>query len=202
MRQFPIMIGYEGTKGPCPSWIPWDAIAPYEGQARQNHQQSLEELAGRGGLSPVEAFYVMTGRRWHREQFSDEIRKEACAFLDKVVRDRGELQTRLDAAFLQLDEMRKERDGYQAGYTDAEALRHELELQLSGLQKEVVEFFAARDEGTADEESRAAAKLRDLVEKPKSAEIDHARGACDEKTCEHCAAFRKQEDAENRKEGS
>lgn len=58
-RQFPIMVGYLGTPGPCPSSIPWEAIAPYDGQARVNHQQSLEHLASRGGLSPMEAFLVM-----------------------------------------------------------------------------------------------------------------------------------------------
>jgi hypothetical protein len=92
MRKFPIMVGYEGTKGPCPSWIPWEAIAPYEGHAQENHQQSLERLAERGGLSPVEAFFVMTGRRWQGERFTDALEREACAFLDKVVRDREEVQ--------------------------------------------------------------------------------------------------------------
>jgi len=91
-RQFPIMIGYRGTKGPCPSSIPWEAIAPYEGQAKVNHDQSLEKLAGRGGLDPVEAFFIMTGRSWHEVRMSDELEKEACAFLDKIVRDRQELR--------------------------------------------------------------------------------------------------------------
>jgi hypothetical protein len=102
VKMFPILIGYGGTEGPCPSSIPWDAIAPYEGHAQANHQQSLERLAERGGLSPEEAFYVMTGRRWRGETFTKEFRREACAFLDKLVRDRGELQTahdRYKAAF-------------------------------------------------------------------------------------------------------
>jgi hypothetical protein len=96
MKMFPILIGYGGTEGPCPSSIPWDAIAPYEGHAQANHQQSLERLAERGGLSPEEALYVMTGKRWRGETFTKEFRREACAFLDKLVRDRGELQAAHD----------------------------------------------------------------------------------------------------------
>jgi hypothetical protein len=93
MKNFPIMVR-GGTKGPCPSSIPWDMIAPYEGMAIENHQQSLEKLASRGGLCPVEAFFVMTGRTWNNVQtpVSDELEREACAFIDKTVRDRSELQ--------------------------------------------------------------------------------------------------------------
>ncbi len=92
MERFPIMIGYRGTIGPCPSSIPWDSIAPYEGQAKINHQQTIEGLASRGGLGPIEAFLVMTGRTWDRINFSsDDFRREACAFLDKIVKDEGAL---------------------------------------------------------------------------------------------------------------
>lgn len=86
MKKFPILIDHEGTQGPCPSWIFWEDIAPYEGQARENHGQTLERLAERGGLSPVEAFFVMTGRRWKGETFSKELEIEACNFLDMRVR--------------------------------------------------------------------------------------------------------------------
>lgn len=106
-RQFPIMVGYLGTPGPCPSSIPWEAIAPYDGQARVNHQQSLEHLASRGGLSPMEAFLVMTGRTWQGETFTVERQKEACLFLDKIVQGRGELQAKYDAALLQVGDAKK-----------------------------------------------------------------------------------------------
>ena len=97
MKMFPIMTGRD-TKGPCPSRIPWDAIAPYEGQAQENHSQSLERLAERGGLDPIEAFFVMTGRSWLNVQtpVSDDLEKQACAFLEQLVRDRGELQVAHD----------------------------------------------------------------------------------------------------------
>lgn len=105
MKQFPIMIGYRGTKGPCPSSIPWDAIAPYDGMAKVNHDQTLERLAERGGLDPVEAFFVMTGRKWSMVPVGDDLEKEACAFLDKIVRDRGELQTKLNTSLLRVSEL-------------------------------------------------------------------------------------------------
>lgn len=53
-RCFPIMGG--------PS-IPWAMIAPYERQALRNHNQTLERLAERGGLSPMEAMAVFDGHR-------------------------------------------------------------------------------------------------------------------------------------------
>lgn len=99
-RMFPILIHSSGTPGPCPGAIPWDAIKPYERMAQINHQQSLEELARRGGLCPEEAYLVMTGRAWKGETFSKEFELEACAFLDKILKDpirveRDELRTQL-----------------------------------------------------------------------------------------------------------
>jgi hypothetical protein len=46
--------------------IPWSVIAPHELQAQRNHDQSLQRLAERGGLSPCEAVAVLEGRAWHR----------------------------------------------------------------------------------------------------------------------------------------
>jgi hypothetical protein len=120
------MISHQGTKGPCPSEIPWEAIAPYEGQAKVNHDQTLERLAQRGGLDPVEAFFVMTGRTWNNfPKMTDELEREACAFLDKIVRDRNTLRVELDAALLKLeDEQRqyllvtRQRDEYIQKYSD------------------------------------------------------------------------------------
>lgn len=39
--------------------IPWDVIAPHEKQAHANHSQTLRGLAGRGGLSIHEAYYII-----------------------------------------------------------------------------------------------------------------------------------------------
>ena len=46
------------------SEIPWGFIAPHETQARNNHGQSLETLASRGGLSPSEAIDIVKVQRW------------------------------------------------------------------------------------------------------------------------------------------
>lgn len=49
--------------------IPWSVIAPCEHQAQQNHSQTLERLAERGGLSPLEALDVLLGRDWTGRTF-------------------------------------------------------------------------------------------------------------------------------------
>jgi hypothetical protein len=54
-RRFPIMGG--------PS-VPWELVAPYEVQAKQNHDQTLERLAERGGLAPNELWCVVKGLPW------------------------------------------------------------------------------------------------------------------------------------------
>lgn len=62
-RRFPIQGG--------PS-IPWAMIAPHEAQAKTNHDQSLERLAERGGLSPGEAVAVLDGLRWREARVISE----------------------------------------------------------------------------------------------------------------------------------
>ena len=44
--------------------VPWSLIAPYEQQAKDNHGQSLEELAARGGLSPGELWCAVHAKHW------------------------------------------------------------------------------------------------------------------------------------------
>ncbi len=44
--------------------IPWGLISPHEAQAKQNHNQTLERLAQRGGLSAREAMAVLSGDSW------------------------------------------------------------------------------------------------------------------------------------------
>lgn len=46
--------------------IPWSVIAPFEKQAIENHEQTLERLAQRGGVSPCEAVAIIEGRKWSR----------------------------------------------------------------------------------------------------------------------------------------
>jgi len=51
---FPVMRG--------PS-VPWSVMAPHESMANVNHGQTLERLAERGGLSPGEAWAVVSGTK-------------------------------------------------------------------------------------------------------------------------------------------
>ena len=70
--QFPILSPWHWKKAledldlaeQCPVWVPWNLVAPHETQAKKNHDQSLEELAGRGGLSPDELWCVVRDQRW------------------------------------------------------------------------------------------------------------------------------------------
>lgn len=50
----------------CPRDVPWSLLAPHEAQAVRNHDQTLQRLAERGGLSPAEMVAVIEGRglRW------------------------------------------------------------------------------------------------------------------------------------------
>lgn len=63
-----------------PTHVPWSLVEPYERQAMRNHGgQSLERLAERGGLSPLEIYLLVHDRslRWPRK--ADE--KTAIAWL-------------------------------------------------------------------------------------------------------------------------
>lgn len=65
-RMFPVLLGpREKRMAPdCLRAIPWSAIAPYEDQAKRNHNQTLDRLAERGGLSPLEICYVCCRTEW------------------------------------------------------------------------------------------------------------------------------------------
>lgn len=59
-RRFPVIASYSRDSPARPKSIPWSWIAPHEPQALKNHcRQSLETLASRGGLSPVEIYAVL-----------------------------------------------------------------------------------------------------------------------------------------------
>jgi hypothetical protein len=44
--------------------VPWALLGPHEAQAEENHGQSLQRLATRGGLSPGEMVAVVEDRPW------------------------------------------------------------------------------------------------------------------------------------------
>ena len=60
MKEFPILYSYKRkAKQDWPDSIPWEIIAPCESRAKRNHSQSLERLAQRGGLGPLELYAVL-----------------------------------------------------------------------------------------------------------------------------------------------
>ena len=85
MKRFPIQFGDGFTD------IPWDLIASHEARAIRNHDQSLQRLAERGGLSPDEALAVIEDRPWHRMDPVTMTWPPACpvssALLRKLVTD-------------------------------------------------------------------------------------------------------------------
>lgn len=65
-RRFPVLRGTQRERDElerlgCPRSVPWAFVAPHEAQARMNHDQTLERLAERGGLSPSELVAVVRG---------------------------------------------------------------------------------------------------------------------------------------------
>jgi hypothetical protein len=62
-RQFPI-IQARGVHSPRS--VPWRLLADHEGQALMNHGQTLEHLAGRGGLDVFELWCVVHDVQWRR----------------------------------------------------------------------------------------------------------------------------------------
>lgn len=84
-RRFPVQGG--------PS-IPWWFIASHEAQAKLNHDQTLERLAERGGLSPTEALAVLEDRRfpWKLDAETDRKRlTEIVTEIDRPSQDRKTL---------------------------------------------------------------------------------------------------------------
>lgn len=61
-RMFPVL-------GPrplgAPTQVPWAMLAPYEANALDVHEQTLERLASRGGLGVSELVQVMDGGGYH-----------------------------------------------------------------------------------------------------------------------------------------
>lgn len=163
-RRFPIMIGHDGLPGPCPSWIPWSAIAPYEGQAKLNHDQTLERLAQRGGLGPEEAYLVMTGKRLRHDVFTPAFEKEACAFLDKLMKDREPLKMMLQSMVKLSENLTAERDA-------ALALNESLEAQVKRehsdyLQEHHAHWSLAEINKELEAKLAAAAAQIDQLKKP------------------------------------
>jgi hypothetical protein len=67
-RTFPVLKTGERNnavfEAKVPDAVPWDFLAPHEARAKQNHYQSLETLAHRGGLDIVEILAVVEDKTW------------------------------------------------------------------------------------------------------------------------------------------
>lgn len=61
MKTFPIL--FDRKKYPaCPAEVPWDFVEPARKQAYENHGQTLERLAERGGLDPGELWCALNNK--------------------------------------------------------------------------------------------------------------------------------------------
>ena len=58
IKKFPV-LGYTGL-----TEVPWGIMIGHERQAIQNHSQTLERLAERGGLHPIEMACVLSNREY------------------------------------------------------------------------------------------------------------------------------------------
>ena len=66
-RPFPILnvdLRNKEWNGRWPTYFPWGLLWPHQAQAEDNHGQSLERLAERGGLSVVEMLFIIQGKTW------------------------------------------------------------------------------------------------------------------------------------------
>lgn len=61
-RQFPLLRHYEAGDYHGMASVPWAMVAPHEKQAKENHSQSLAQLADRGGLAPGELLCVLDSK--------------------------------------------------------------------------------------------------------------------------------------------
>lgn len=59
---FPVLYGSTLKNALKPKSTPWTFVETFRAQAERNHGQTLEELARRGGLSPVEMWLAAHGR--------------------------------------------------------------------------------------------------------------------------------------------
>lgn len=69
---YPVLFGqtdefYESRRNrtPYPRSIPSGLVDGHDEQAQINHSQTLEHLASRGGLSPLELWCVVHDKKWH-----------------------------------------------------------------------------------------------------------------------------------------
>lgn len=71
-----------------PTSIPWDLVEPHRAMAMRNHDQTLERLAERGGLSPEEFYMIANGLRWGVNGTPPPSMKQAVDFIERLLEAR------------------------------------------------------------------------------------------------------------------
>lgn len=74
---FPI-IGGEGS-------VPWSLVERWRKQIERNHSQTLERLAERGGLSPLEFWFAAHGRRLSLDGWPPDHKTYCAGWLDAEI---------------------------------------------------------------------------------------------------------------------
>lgn len=143
MKMFPIMDG--------PS-VPWEAMAPHEGQANLNHYQTLARLAERGGLACGEAWMVVNGRGYkgtpQTPEWWAEMKLKWIAYAERI-----------NLHFDELEKLRAERDALKADMGPLRDIAIELAEQMDWLGTGSDSDFAElQKQGCLERIRRAAAR--------------------------------------------
>jgi hypothetical protein len=69
MKTFPILSWSIRNLPDSPKSVPWSFMEGHAEQAMENHSQTLERLAERGGLSPLEMYLVVSNKSWSERDF-------------------------------------------------------------------------------------------------------------------------------------
>ncbi len=81
MKRFPVLDSQRcrpRDRKPVPREVPWAFAESFRKQAERNHDQTLERLAERGGLSPQEIWIAAHGHRLFSESVDEPRRSAWC----------------------------------------------------------------------------------------------------------------------------
>jgi hypothetical protein len=72
MRKFPVLRSTQRERFYLPGFVRFAYLKHHEDQAKKNHNQTLERLADRGGLSPQELYAVAHDMAWDAVSIDEE----------------------------------------------------------------------------------------------------------------------------------
>ena len=81
-REFPVL--YSGKR----TWrrtVPWEILSAHKDRAEENHSQTLEELARRGGLDPLEMLAIIIDKPYLEIARNGTTRREAMVYIDGLI---------------------------------------------------------------------------------------------------------------------